>query len=803
MILIISVMQMHAQVKEGLYDNNWVIGDSVRMRFLHPQSKGIIPEYKSNGVTFGENGANVSDSLGNLLFYIGADDLYCYSRIMDKNGVLIPGGDSLKVYNSSTDGMVIINDPGGADKYYVLTPSIFSLSCSTGVSSCLRYSHVDMGMRKVVAKNIPLLCYELNARGYFYLSEKIDAVKHGNGRDWWVYCRRDSANEFIRFLVDDRGIHGPFRQFVGNRLEPPITLSLAGQMTISKDGEKLLLASMTGNIHLLKIDRCTGELYDFKNFSTPSTEIHRVYGNSISPDGTKAYYSYTSNADTTELWQLDLSNNNTKTRIARYPQSRHSTTFLGQHSLGPNGVIYISEPNVNGEPTTLATIQRPDSTGLACSFFPHSIEFTKGLYSAHLPKLPNFNLGPLPFPSASAGRDTALGCRGSTILGTASQPDILYDWQPATGLSDPNAAQPAVDINSFSPGESRQYIVTVVDTSRSCRNTNQDTVIITRLPERGPPAVDAGPDTSICEAAGLFLGKAAVPGFGYRWEGLGLSAADVAQPWARPFVPGMYVLTVSDLGDLCRPVGRDTVEVNFRDPVQRADAGPDIRLCDNLPFEDVIGTEQTAEYVYRWSPVDQVSDPHVAQPQPQVAGRYLLEVVEDSFCLSYDSVEVLPTIPFADAGSDIALCDNQPFSDLLGSEEIQGLYYRWQPEAGLSDASLARPEVSLPGRYVLTVSRDSICTSQDSVIVSLTTCTDIILPNAISPNGDGINEAFYITNLPPGSSLTIWHRWGKIAWQSATYQQNFRADGLPEGVYAAVLTLPDGEVVTGTVMVLR
>jgi gliding motility-associated-like protein len=87
--------------------------------------------------------------------------------------------------------------------------------------------------------------------------------------------------------------------------------------------------------------------------------------------------------------------------------------------------------------------------------------------------------------------------------------------------------------------------------------------------------------------------------------------------------------------------------------------------------------------------------------------------------------------------------------------------------------------------------------------VGLQPCTDIILPNAITPNGDGINEYFEIKNLPPGTSLTVWHRWGKIAWQSANYQNDWNAEGLPEGVYAVVLSLPDGEVLTGTVVVLR
>jgi len=86
---------------------------------------------------------------------------------------------------------------------------------------------------------------------------------------------------------------------------------------------------------------------------------------------------------------------------------------------------------------------------------------------------------------------------------------------------------------------------------------------------------------------------------------------------------------------------------------------------------------------------------------------------------------------------------------------------------------------------------------------------EIIPPNVISPNGDGLNDAFYIhPYLPQPSSLIIYNRWGAEVFRSANYDQTWQGattDGKPvaEGTYFYVLQLPSGTVKKGTVSVFR
>ena len=61
---------------------------------------------------------------------------------------------------------------------------------------------------------------------------------------------------------------------------------------------------------------------------------------------------------------------------------------------------------------------------------------------------------------------------------------------------------------------------------------------------------------------------------------------------------------------------------------------------------------------------------------------------------------------------------------------------------------------------------------------------EINIPNVITPNGDGINDAFYITNIEfyPNSEIKIYNRWGKRVYESQNYQGDWDGDRLDEGI---------------------
>jgi gliding motility-associated-like protein len=82
---------------------------------------------------------------------------------------------------------------------------------------------------------------------------------------------------------------------------------------------------------------------------------------------------------------------------------------------------------------------------------------------------------------------------------------------------------------------------------------------------------------------------------------------------------------------------------------------------------------------------------------------------------------------------------------------------------------------------------------------------DLFIPNIFTPNGDGLNDVFFIRNLPEGGNnqLIITNRWGKQVFVSENYQNNWDGGDAADGVYFYRLKVGGGEAVTGWVEILR
>jgi len=75
-------------------------------------------------------------------------------------------------------------------------------------------------------------------------------------------------------------------------------------------------------------------------------------------------------------------------------------------------------------------------------------------------------------------------------------------------------------------------------------------------------------------------------------------------------------------------------------------------------------------------------------------------------------------------------------------------------------------------------------------------CTDLVIFTAVSPNGDGSNDVFYIAGIAdyPNSDLQIYNRWGNKVYETIGYKNDW--DGtfngkreVPDGTYFYVLEL--------------
>ena len=194
--------------------------------------------------------SNISDTLGNLLFYTNGVYIADASHDTMLNGSgLNPSQYTTSLYNNGLNigqGNIIIPLPGSQELFYM-----FHLTVDTStISKYLYLSIIDMnlnfGLGEIIVKNQIVLNDNLN-RG------KINAVRHANGRDWWVICHKLNTNSFYKLLITPIGIDTIITQNIGI-----VRPNDGGWAVFSKDGSKYAYHWTEHGAELFDFDRCTG-----------------------------------------------------------------------------------------------------------------------------------------------------------------------------------------------------------------------------------------------------------------------------------------------------------------------------------------------------------------------------------------------------------------------------------------------------------------------------------------------------------------------------------------------------------------
>ena len=105
------------------------------------------------------------------------------------------------------------------------------------------------------------------------------------------------------------------------------------------------------------------------------------------------------------------------------------------------------------------------------------------------------------------------------------------------------------------------------------------------------------------------------------------------------------------------------------------------------------------------------------------------------------------------------------------------------------------------GFYRITVRNDAGC-ERIFENVQLLFDTNLVIPNIFTPNGDGVNDVFYIRNKTEFTSVVITNRWGKEVFAANDYQNNWSGGDLADGVYYYRIKTA-GQTFTGWVEILR
>jgi PKD repeat protein len=482
-ILFSCFISLHAQNEKS----KWYFGTHVGLDFMTTP-----PTVLTNGaITSNWGCASIADAAGNLLFYTDGDTIWNQAHVPMANGIGLTG------YHS-TQSSIIAKQPGNSNLFYVFTVGC----CGTGTFA---YSIVDMnlaaGMGSVTVKNNSL---SINA------TEKLASVKHCNGKDMWMIIHDYNSTNFKSFLFTASGVNTtPVISSIGS-IHQSGYASYAGVIKVSPNGKKLGAVS-TPTLELFDFDNATGVIsnWQFLAFNLfPS-----VGGCEFSSDGTKFYYSVSSNNGTTgcsgSVYQKDLCSGNTSTVFS-------SAVCLGQIQAASDGKLYVARPT-SGPGSYLGIINNPNVLGSACNYVDLGIQVAPPYTNIH--SLPNFvtdlnYLNKVPFTYSinctTVSFSSPIQIFSTTCTG-ANNPSITLSWdfgEPGSGAA--NSSILANPVHAYS--NTGTYTVSLIQHNPCSDDTIKQAITLTTP---GPVVTVQGKDT-ICKGESYIYTVSG--GIAYLWS---------------------------------------------------------------------------------------------------------------------------------------------------------------------------------------------------------------------------------------------------------------------------------------------
>jgi hypothetical protein len=395
---LILFAQKHDYVWTWGYGTSYPVWGGTNLNF---NRNPVDTDYVKRDFNFSYNCASICNKEGKLLFYTNGCKIFNQKNKLTKNGSgLNPG--TISTERCSDDGNIppqgslFLPHPTDTNLYYLfhLRSERVKKNNLGLIADKIYYTLLDLksdsGLGEVITKN-KIIHEDTLALG------KLTAVRHGNGRDWWIVISRIFQNRYIKFLLTDKEIKGPFFQNIGleNRDEHG-----TGQAVFSPDGTKYIHFDRYNDLNIFDFDRCTGELSNFKRILLPNARDsvdtplkkypkYTVGGVAVSPNSKYLYVT-----TQTDVFQYDLTASdiqNSVILVAEYDGFKEDNLstrfFLAQ--LAPDNKIYI---NCTSGVSYLHVINNPDEKGKVCNLTQHSFRLPT-LNAFSIPNFPNFRLG--------------------------------------------------------------------------------------------------------------------------------------------------------------------------------------------------------------------------------------------------------------------------------------------------------------------------------------------------------------------------------------------------------------------------
>jgi len=427
-------------------------------------------------------------------------------------------------------------------------------------------------------------------------------------------------------------------------------------------------------------------------------------------------------------------------------------TGNGNYSWSP--AAYLNNPNIQNP---IATINSTTTFYLTVS--------TVGSSACAATDSVTIYINPLPVIQTLI--DTTI-CQFAPLILTTTSNATSYQWSPAGSVNNPGIANP-----SFI-GSSSQRMYVVGSTGPGCSSIDSVDVTVRPL-----PAVKTIDDTTLCSIQPLVLTTTGAQTYSWSPTG-GLNNPSIPNPVFSGSTSQTYTVTGTDVTG-CR--NTDLVNIFFSSP-DSLKQPPAFTICGNQSVQ--LNGNNGNRVSYLWSPATYLSNPTIINPEanPPQTTLYTLSVTDNTcgFDSSFTTLLTILPSPVINArkSNDIDCAFKSAVLQASGGNQ-----YTWSPASGLSSTTISNPVANpiITQKYIVKVENSSGCINTDSVTVFVNNSASLAryMPNAFTPNGDGLNDCYGLKNWMYVKNLQffIFNRYGEQVFGTANPNKCW--DGIYKG----------------------
>ena len=715
-----------------------------------------------------EGTSSITDASGQLLFYSDG------RTVWDKNYNQMPNGSGLFGHPSNAQ-VLIIPKPGSTTIYFIFYADY------AGAANGFSYSEIDMtlngGLGDVTqTKNIQL---------HSPSAEMVKGITHCNGTDIWILSHDATGNTFRAYLVTAAGVNTvPVISNTGTPFSSVFTgMSL---MTCRKDGKKIAV-NVDMNFEIFDFDNQNGTLCD--PITVANGDIAPGYGIEFSEDGSKLY------VGSFNLHQFDVSSNNASVIAAS--NLTYSVSEAGGIMRGPDDKIYVaggcdyydSQTSTMYYSRKVHVIQNPNLAGIAASnlvlnVFTTPRECGLGFANCYYPTQTTNTCGPTLQANASVSSSSVCfgDCVNYTNLSTG--PAISYNWTFNGGNPSSYSGLTPPQICYLNPGNFSSTLL-ITDCSGNTSTINMN-VTVNNCTD--PEASFIPQQVQICQGDCISFTDNSTGSNIHTWSwsftGGNPAISSMQNPGMVCFPnAGVYPVTLTVTDDFGTDDTTILLTVNACLPPVADFSATDVSICQNecIDFTDL------SLYADTWSWTFSGGNPVSSSQQNPVAcfnqaGSYqVILTVNNAYGTDTKilNIDVFP-LPTIDLGNDITINFGETVTVNANASPGQLIWYPVS-EFDCSNCSTQQWKPDETVTVIVVNTDNNQCSFSDTIEITVNSLDDIFVPNAFSPNDDGLNDLFFAVSASPVSEFTfmIFDRWGELVFSAENILQTW--DGTSNG----------------------